>query len=203
MHRLLPIALVFSLALSAGCAGAQSSSEFDLPHDVSASANSPAYPIPRMESLLRDAVNDIRRRHDLPALSHDKLLDDIARDHSADMARLNFFAHTNLDGKSPTDRGKDAGYECRLTFGDGVYTGIAENLYYTYTYESVTRTTRGDVQTYSFNWKDDQSLAREIAEGWYTSPPHRKNLLDPKAQSQGMGIVIRSDHRIYATQNLC
>lgn len=189
--------------LCSSCAGAQSNTTFTVPENVHASADSPDYSETRLENFIRLAVNRIRARHDLPALEHDPRLDNIARPHSVDMAENDFFDHDNPSGESPTDRGLKSDFECRIPVEGGYYSGLAENLYYTHTYASVTRLSQAGAHSYSYDWKNEETIADEIAEGWYDSPPHRKNLLDPRALTQGMGVYIRSDHRIYVTQNLC
>lgn len=197
------ITLVAITILTSSCAGAQNSQRFSVPDHIAADAESPTYSEERLAALIRESVNRIRARHDLPALTHNPKLDSIARPHSVDMGDNDFFDHNNPDGETPTDRGLRHGFECKIPVEGGYYTGLAENLYYTYTYASVTRLSQAGRHSYSFDWKDERTIADEIAEGWYNSPPHRKNLLDPTSQTQGIGVFIRNDHRIYATQNLC
>ncbi len=70
------------------------------------------------ERKLLDLVNAERRNKKLPALKINPLLCDVARDHSANMAKQGKMEH-ELDGKSPYDRIKGAGYR---------YTLAGENL---------------------------------------------------------------------------
>ena len=69
-----------------------------------------------------DAVNAIRVMCGLNALVYDPKLCEAARDHSADMQRLNFFAHVSpVPGKeSFTDRAKLAG---TTASGENIYKG--------------------------------------------------------------------------------
>ncbi|MCG7261487.1 CAP domain-containing protein [Corynebacterium aurimucosum] len=48
-------------------------------------------------------------------------------------------------------------------------------------------------------WSDysDASLVKL----WMDSPGHRKNLLDPRAKSVGIGLTVAPDGRLYAVQN--
>lgn len=46
----------------------------------------------------------------------------------------------------------------------------------------------------------DYSDAR-IVQLWMDSPGHRKNLLDPRAKSVGIGMAISADGKLYAVQN--
>ena len=54
-------------------------------------------------------VNQARKQQGLSALTLDSSLSAVAQAHSDDMAKNNFFSHTNLKGQSPFDRLKNAG----------------------------------------------------------------------------------------------
>lgn len=62
------------------------------------------------EEALLDAVNGERADAGCGALEGDAALDTAARLHAEDMAEQNYFSHTSLDGRSPTDRAADQGY---------------------------------------------------------------------------------------------
>jgi uncharacterized protein YkwD len=49
-----------------------------------------------------------------------------AQDHSADMAENNYFDHTGLDGSSPIDRFREAGYTGSGTWGENIAAGPAD-----------------------------------------------------------------------------
>ncbi len=84
-----------------------------------------------------------------------------------------------------------------------VATGLAENLFLTSTYNTVTRTTYTDRVEETYDFRDEAYIATEVVQGWYHSPPHRKNLLDEHSLTQGIGIYITTDRKVYITQNLC
>ncbi len=46
----------------------------------------------------------------------------------------------------------------------------------------------------------DYSDAR-VVQLWMDSPGHRKNLLDPRAKSVGIGMAVAADGKLYAVQN--
>lgn len=54
-----------------------------------------------------------------PALEMHATLRQVARSHAEDMAKNDYFSHTSLDGRSPFERMKDAGYQ---------YSSAAENI---------------------------------------------------------------------------
>lgn len=63
-------------------------------------------------------INDSREDHDLNPIELSSEINEIAQAHSDDMADNNFFAHVNLDNKTPDDRRLDA----------GIATPISENI---------------------------------------------------------------------------
>lgn len=71
------------------------------------------------EASMLDLLDDDRARYDLPQLKHDELLRDIARAHSEDMAKNDFFGHHSPTTGSLSDRIRAAGYPA---------VGMAENL---------------------------------------------------------------------------
>ncbi|NND72768.1 MAG: CAP domain-containing protein [Rhodothermales bacterium] len=206
IHRTIVIAFASVIFLNTNTAAAQKIDvNFDLPADSLILIETPETEVSplHLERLIRKYVNKVRRQHKLPELKHNESLDPIARDHSKDMGDQDFFDHTNLDGETPTMRGHRAGFVCRLQYDNVIATGLAENLFYTYKYRSVSRAYFPDHVRLTFDWKDEESIAREVVEGWYNSPPHRKNLLHERSRSHGIGVVITSERKIFATQNIC
>ncbi|WP_071460487.1 CAP domain-containing protein [Bacillus massilinigeriensis] len=61
------------------------------------------------EKQLFDLTNADRSEKKLPLLKWDEKISMTALNHSKDMARNNFFSHTNLEGESPFDRMADDG----------------------------------------------------------------------------------------------
>jgi uncharacterized protein YkwD len=81
-----------------------------------------------------------------------------------------------------------------------VKSGIAENihqnnLYTTYEY-------RGD-KIISYNWSTIDEIAKKTVDDWMNSPDHRKNILDPNHQSEGIGVYITDEFKVYITENFC
>ncbi len=85
--------------------------------------------IDNLESLIHAAINRERRKHNLPNVEYDSVLADISRLHSQDMIESGYFEHTNMEGESPGDRAKKAGYLCQnKRIGDLVYTGVSQEI---------------------------------------------------------------------------
>lgn len=74
-----------------------------------------------LEFELLDLVNKERKSAGLKLFIMDASLQRVARSHSSDMEKRNFFSHTNPDGESPFDRMKKAGIN---------YMKAAENVAY-------------------------------------------------------------------------
>ncbi|MBI5158927.1 CAP domain-containing protein [Candidatus Micrarchaeota archaeon] len=124
---------------------------------------------PDIERDVFNAVNEERVKNGLPALKWADDLSSVARNHSRDMGLNGFFAHENLQGKSPFDRISEAGIN---------YSVAGENLGLTYNYP-------------------DQ--VKEIVKQWMNSPSHRKNILDPEFEESGVGVYKSINSTYYYT----
>lgn len=133
----------------------------------------------QIEIRIHEEVNDYRQANSLPPLDFDDELAAVARDHSQDMNDRDYFSHISPEGDGPGDRLDDAGIDC---------TAWAENI--AYEYDS------------SFSEEDADSVAESIVNGWIDSPGHRQNILD-NYDEQGIGVDIRDDGQIMATQMFC
>jgi len=146
-------------------------------------------------------VNRERTHRGLEPLNYDTALASIARSHSRDMATERYFAHDSPDGETMGDRYDDASYQCRVPTGGNSYLTGAENIAYTYAYQS-TQTERGLVS----HDGNETAIARGLVTGWMDSPGHRENILTPEWNNEGIGIYIaewNDGTRVYATQNFC
>jgi uncharacterized protein YkwD len=104
-----------------------------------------------------------------------------------------FFAHTNPDGESPSDRfGPDLPKYC---------TSYGENIVMTYIDRDVNSPNIG-----TYHVETTEELAKYIVKEWMNSPPHKRNLLRESWDSEGVGIHIISEGDyavVHATQNFC
>jgi uncharacterized protein YkwD len=159
----------------------------------------PPIDITTLERQVHDLINQQRKNNGLSSLSYDSSLASIARKHSADMARNNYFAHVNLQGLDPTGRGKLEGYSCYKNYGSYYTTGIAENIMQNNLYDSVTY--YNGIPRYAWNSQD--GIAQSTVSGWMGSPGHRKNILTSTYDREGIGIAIASDDKVYITEDFC
>lgn len=152
-----------------------------------------------MEELVHQLINQERQVHGLGPLGYDAALADIARNHSTDMAVLDYFAHENPAGEEPTDRGERQGYDCRKNYGTYYTYGIAENIFQGWLYSSITY--QGFIE--HKNWSTTQEIAEDAVVGWMNSPGHRANILDDTYDLEGIGVSIAANDKVYVTQNFC
>jgi uncharacterized protein YkwD len=121
------------------------------------------------ELQLLDLTNQERKKREVPPLRLSLRLCQVARDHAANMARQEKMEHT-LDGKTPLDRLRVAGYN----FARG-----GENI------------AAGDPEA---------SLPAAVMKVWMESPGHRDNILAPVFTEIGLGMARDSAGRIYYAQ---
>jgi uncharacterized protein YkwD len=159
----------------------------------------PALRIPDLERRVHASVNQQRSRNQAPTLRFDDELALIARAHSADMAKRNFFDHVNPDGRNATERGRRAGYLCQKVYGTYITSGLAENIYQGSLYSRLRIT--GNERSY--DWYTPEQIAAETVESWMNSPGHRRNILEQNYDREGIGIAVAGDHKIYVTQVFC
>lgn len=159
----------------------------------------PRINVSALEKQIHTLINKERRKQGLSFLEWDDSLASIARKHSKDMAQRNYFAHDSPEGRDFSFRYQQGGYACNVRVGRTIYQG-AENLAQNNLYDSIT-TVNG--KPTHIDWNSQEKLAETTVQGWMKSPGHRKNILTPHFKSEGIGIVIAPDDKVYVTQNFC
>ncbi len=161
-------------------------------------------PLDALDRLVHDETNRARRRRDRGAVAWSDTLAQIARLHSADMARRAYFDHVSPEGRTPHDRGNTRGVECRKPIdAQHVRVGISENLYRTTRYERVVTRRLGDSVTRRVDWLTADEIADASVESWLHSPGHRRILLDPTVGAVGIGVALGPRDLVYITQVFC
>jgi len=122
--------------------------------------------VPRVEAMVTEGTNAFRGELGLPAVLHERVLEETARSFAAFMARTGKFDH-DADGSSPAERAKHHGYD---------YCVVAENI----------------ARQYSSRGFATAQLARDLLEGWKHSPGHRRNMADPAVTQIGVAIAHRT-----------
>jgi uncharacterized protein YkwD len=144
-----------------------------------------------VELRIHDLINQERDKNGLPPLKFDPALAKIARMHSEDMARNNFFEHENLAGEDPSDRATKAGYSCYKNYGSFYSTGVAENIM------------ENHLEIFDLIYLNAfDRLSTSTVNGWMESYGHRRNILTKSYDREGIGIAL-VHRQIYVTQDFC
>ena len=156
-----------------------------------------------LERQIHQQINWERQRHGLAPLNGDEELIAVARSHSRDMARHNFFNHINLRGEYPSDRAKRHGWHKQKQIDSKTLaTGVAENIFLARLYDKVYTTKRNGITVKKeYDWLDPNRLVQTIVQGWLNSPHHRQVMLSPQYDRQGIGVDV-SGYDVYITENL-
>ena len=156
--------------------------------------------ISALKQEIHRLVNQERQKCNLKSLLFDIKLSKIAQYHSLDMVKRKFFSHQTPEGKTPTDRGIAVNYNCRKNHGSYYTQGIAENIYMSNLYKSVTYYNGVPV----YNWMTTREIAHSAVEEWMSSPGHKKNILTITYDREGIGVAVSKERdEVYITQNFC
>lgn len=133
-------------------------------------------PQPALEADLLSATNAARARHGLRALRSDEGLARAAREHAAEMARLDYFSHGSPVQAHDT-------LQKRLALAGSPLVDVAENI--------VMLGEPGDAE----------QSARKAVDDWLGSPPHRANLLNPVYDVVGFGAARNAQGELFIVQD--
>ncbi len=158
----------------------------------------PKINISGLEKQIHTLINNERQKHGLSQLEWDYALAGIARKHSRDMAKRNYFDHNSPEGRDFSHRYQQENYQCAVRVNRTIHAG-AENIALNNLYDSVT-TVNGEA---FHDWNSPEKIAETTVQGWMKSPGHRKNILTPHGKHEGIGVVIAPDDKVYITQNFC
>ncbi len=153
-----------------------------------------------LELQVHELTNQYRIQNGLDSLLFDEELSKVARSHSKDMAKRDYFSHQTPEGADPTDRADAQGYECQKIIGILIYSGIGENILQNNLYDTVWYT--AGLPT-SYEWNTQDEIAQSTVDGWINSTGHRENLLTATFDREGIGVEISADDKVYITQNFC
>jgi uncharacterized protein YkwD len=142
-------------------------------------------------------INERRAEHGLSPLEFDGQLQQIAREHSKDMANRSYFSHKGPAGDNFADRYTKAGYDCRVALSGNSYATGGENIAYTWYDRRVEM--QGETQYYH----NSSEVANGLVNWWMNSTGHRENILKPYWRSEGIGVNVTDAGKVYATQNFC
>ena len=118
-----------------------------------------------------DLINAERRAHGHKPLIWDGELTHMARFHSENMARQNFFNHVDKDGLSTAGRADALGVQGWRALGENI----------------------------AYNQGYDDPVAFAV-ERWMRSDKHRDNILSSEFTHAGLGVARAADGRVFFTQ---
>ena len=141
--------------------------------------------VSHLEKKVHAGINAARATHgSSPQLKWEDRLGAVARAHSEDMTRRNYFSHDTPEGLGPSERIDNAGYSC----WKGSHYGVAENI------------------AIELADADLDQIARNAVRSWMNSPGHRTNLLGRQYDRTGVGASFgrwRGYSAVYLTQVFC
>lgn len=130
--------------------------------------------IPELASMERqvfNAINQVRKEHDLKPLRWNTGAAQAARTHSANMAARGFFSHDDPEAGGLTER---------LNTAHIPWMACAENIFM------------------QKGYRDPVQIA---VKSWMDSPGHRANILDGEYTYAGLGIARGANGKLYYTQD--
>jgi uncharacterized protein YkwD len=168
------------------------------PEQVPGKRAKPVISMTELERQIHSLINTERRNHGLSPISWNGTLSKIARKHSRDMANRSYFSHHSPEGHDFSYRYGQEGYSCAVPAKDRTYAG-AENIFQNNLYDRVVYVDGAA----RYDWNSVRKIAETTVQGWMNSPGHRKNILMPFWGSEGIGIAVSPDDKVYITQNFC
>lgn len=141
-----------------------------------------------IERLVIEYTNEERVADGVSEVDHKPSLSRQARAHSQDMAINGYLGHVDSSGREPWER-----------VPDNICYYVAENAALDYYGHRAYNERREKTITN----RNEQEIAQSLVDSWMTSPPHRKNLLDPGNTELGVGVHVTEDGVVFATQKFC
>lgn len=163
----------------------------------------PSYDTEAMARSIHEQINEERTANGREPLAWSDDLARLSRAHSQDMIDRDFFAHTNPDGESPTERGEQLDVSCEAILDVEGAASIAENIYDASAYHTRRVSRQGNEETVTYDWKTADEIVETVVQGWMSSSGHRRNTLNTSYQAQGLGLAVSEDLRVFVTQTFC
>ncbi|MGI8466901.1 MAG: CAP domain-containing protein [Pyrinomonadaceae bacterium] len=127
--------------------------------------------ISSLERRAFDLLNEKRIANNLSPLKWNEQMAQAARFHSENMARENYFSHTESNGSTVKERA--------ALFGERDWTAIGENI--------------------AFNRGISKPVEMACTQ-WLQSAGHRENIMDKAWNESGIGVAVAPDGTYYFTQ---
>ncbi len=145
-----------------------------------------------IEKEIFKKTNETRKMSGMKSLKRNPQLDKVARNHSIDMIKSDFFSHINLYGQTPTDRAKAQGFKVGQPRKDrSIITDVAENI---------GKMPTGLVLYRGYVEDTPEAVAAALVKSWMARPGHRVNILRDFSLSIGIGVAF--DGKFYVATQL-
>ena len=166
---------------------------------VPANGYKPSITISDLEKNIHDLINRERQKHGLSILAWNDTLSFIAKKHSQDMANRNYFSHNTPEGHDFSYRYGEVGYSCAVHGQGNIYYTGAEYIFLFFLYVRIVLVNG----VAHYDWNSEGKIAETTVQGWMRSKGHRTNILTPYWRTEGIGVAIAPDGKVYITQNFC
>lgn len=166
----------------------------------------------QLAAKIHEFINQERIKHHLNPLVLNTILNKAAQNHSTDMATRNYFNHLSPEGHDFVWRYKQVGFTGQIIIGNMHYFGAENIALNTITMDAITTTSdwQGNIIKIEHTPQPQsiEKVAQNIVAGWMKSPGHKKNILTPYWQREGIGVAFSFDKNsrvelAYVTQNFC
>jgi uncharacterized protein YkwD len=159
----------------------------------------PVIDVSRLEKRIHALINRERKKAGVPTLGWNQTLQQIARNHSRNMATRRFFSHTDPEGRNFSERYRRGGFKCAIKTSRYTTQLGGENIAYNNLSSAITRR-NGRTTT---SWNTEEQIAAAVVGQWMSSSGHRRNILTRHYRREGIGVAIGKDGKVLVTQNFC
>ncbi|MEF8858587.1 MAG: CAP domain-containing protein [Halolamina sp.] len=188
------------LILSAGCVVEDQGTETatpSTPERIEETADTPKEPVTpssgnydievvALENLVHKKMNERRKEHGVKPLNRSEKLDAIARYKSWDMAQQDYFAHHDSNG------------------GRYGYLRDRYNANCQYMSQNLNKSTHSGAESHiQKELRDIEEISKRAVNSLMNSTGHRKNILNPDYELQGIGIFVDENGTVFLTQEFC
>ncbi len=147
-----------------------------------------------IDQLFSKKLDELRKSKNLGPLVHDAILAKAADDQAAYMQVNDTVTHQQKTPKKvqPVDR---------VVFYKGTHDGVGENCLFSYIQKRYLKNGKNKKDTSTAIIITYEQAAEGIFQQWKNSPGHYKNMIDPRYEVQGLGLVYNPvNHKLFAAQ---
>lgn len=147
-----------------------------------------------IDQLFSKKLDELRKSKNLGPLAHDAILAKAAEDQALYMQVNDTVTHQQKTPKKvqPVDR---------VVFYKGTHDGVGENCLFSYIQKRYLKNAKNKKDTSTTIIITYEQAAEGIFQLWKNSPLHYKNMIDPRYEVQGLGLVYNpANKKLFAAQ---